>query len=164
MSLLQEALSLQKKQKHEAGKGYTPQQVELALAWRQDQVSYTPIKTVMELGKARTFIIFSLLLCARLTGAARSMWGRIKRRHSDSLFSQYLRLKRKYRCEYCEGFFPQGRGLTVSHFWTRAKESVRFDEENCDILCIRDHAYFESHETEYGIWKKTAWARRRLIS
>jgi hypothetical protein len=51
MSLLQEALSLQKKQKHEAGKAYTPQQVELALAWILDQVSYTPIKTVMELGE-----------------------------------------------------------------------------------------------------------------
>jgi hypothetical protein len=45
-------------------------------------------------------------------------------------------------------------GLTVSDYWTRAKESVRFDEENCDILCVRDHAYFETHKTEYEVWKK----------
>jgi hypothetical protein len=51
MSLLQEALSLQKKQKHDAGKVYTAQQVELALAWLKDEVSYTPVKVVMELGE-----------------------------------------------------------------------------------------------------------------
>ena len=82
------------------------------------------------------------------------MFGKIRLRQSDVLFSRYLRQKRGYRCEYCEGFFPQGRGLTVSHFWTRAKESVRFDEENCDILCVRDHAFFETHKTEYTAWKK----------
>jgi hypothetical protein len=82
------------------------------------------------------------------------MWGRIKIRHSDALFSRYLRQKRNYRCEVCEGFFPQGLGLTVSHFWGRANESVRFDEENCDILCVKDHMYFETHKTEYEAWKK----------
>jgi hypothetical protein len=82
------------------------------------------------------------------------MWGTVKFRRADTLFSQYLRQKRKYRCEICGGFWPQGKGLTVSHFWTRAKESVRFDEENCDILCVADHAYFESHKTEYTAWKK----------
>ena len=51
-------------------------------------------------------------------------------------------------------FFPAGTGLTVSHFWSRAKESVRFDEENCDILCVRGHAFFEFHKTEYTAWKK----------
>src|SRR5258708_7833207 len=81
------------------------------------------------------------------------MWGRIKIRRAETLFSLYLRKKRNYRCEYCGAFFPQGRGLTVSHYWTRGKESVRFDEENCDILCIKDHQFFEEHKTEYREWK-----------
>jgi len=33
------------------------------------------------------------------------------------------------------------------------KESTRFDEENCDILCVRDHQFFEEHKTEYRDWK-----------
>src|SRR5947207_2027733 len=82
------------------------------------------------------------------------MWGKIKIRQSDVLFSRYLRQKRRYRCEFCDSFYPQGVGLTVSHYWSRAKESVRFDEENCDILCVRDHFYFETHKTEYETWKK----------
>ena len=81
------------------------------------------------------------------------MWGKIKIRRADTLYSQYLRKKRNYRCEYCGGFFPEGRGLTVSHYWSRGKESVRFDEENSDILCIKDHPYFEEHKTEYREWK-----------
>ena len=82
------------------------------------------------------------------------MWGKIKLRRADTLFSLYLRKRRGYRCEFDNAFFREGRGLTVSHFWSRGKESVRFDEENCDILCVRDHAFFESHKTEYTAWKK----------
>jgi hypothetical protein len=82
------------------------------------------------------------------------MWGKIKIRRTDSIFSVYLRQKRGWRCEKCGGFWPQGKGLTVSHYWSRAKESVRFDEENCDILCVACHFYFETHKTEYEAWKK----------
>ena len=81
-------------------------------------------------------------------------FGKVKIRRSDMLFSKYLRLKRRHKCEKCERFFPGGKGLTVSHFHGRRKETVRFDEENCDILCIRCHQYFESHKTEYEVWKK----------
>ncbi len=81
-------------------------------------------------------------------------WTKIRVRRSDTLFSKYLRLKRRYTCEKCARFFPGGKGLTVSHFHGRRKETVRFDEENCDILCIRCHQYFESHKTEYEAWKK----------
>jgi 5-methylcytosine-specific restriction endonuclease McrA len=83
------------------------------------------------------------------------MWGKIRVRRADTLFSLYLRKKRGYKCEYCGRFFPEGRGLTVSHFHGRRKETVRFDEENCDILCVRCHQYFESHKTEYDEWKRS---------
>ncbi len=80
------------------------------------------------------------------------MWGKVKLRRADVLYSQYLRKKRKYLCEYCGRFFSGGKGLTVSHFYSRRKESVRFDDINCSILCIKDHAWFESHKTEYEQW------------
>ena len=81
------------------------------------------------------------------------MWGKIKIRRADTLYSKYLRKKRGYRCEFDNQFFAEGIGLTVSHFQSRGKESTRFDDENCDILCISHHSYFEDHKTEYEAWK-----------
>src|SRR5262245_25089198 len=77
----------------------------------------------------------------------------IKLRRTDILFSQWLRKKRGYRCDYDGQFFPEGRGLEVSHFFSRRNESVRFDEENCDVFCRKIHRYFEQHKTEYEQWK-----------
>ena len=80
-------------------------------------------------------------------------FGTIKRRTSDVIFSQYLRRLRGYKCERCLRFFPEGKGLTVSHYWGRKAESVRFDEINCDILCIGCHQRFEENPAEYHEWK-----------
>jgi len=78
----------------------------------------------------------------------------IKRRKSDELFSLYLRKKRKYRCEYDGRYFPEGKGRTVSLFHGRRKESVRFSEENCDVLCFSHYQNFEENPLEYVQWKK----------
>ncbi len=90
------------------------------------------------------------------------MFGKVRIRRSDTLFSLYLRKKRGYICEYCGRYFPNGHGLEVSHFHKRRKETVRFDEENCDILCKRDHQYFESHNTEYEVWKLERLGEQRF--
>ena len=89
------------------------------------------------------------------------MFGKIKLRYNDRLYSKGLRKKRGYRCEKCGGYFPEGRGLEVSHFWTRAKESVRFDPENTDVFCHNDHQYFESHKTEYEKWKLNQLGKKK---
>ena len=83
-------------------------------------------------------------------------FGRIKRRRADILFSQYLRKLRGYQCEVCgRKHEPNSMNLGVSHFHGRVNESVRFDEENCDIICnIPCHRYFEEHKTEYSAWKR----------
>ena len=81
------------------------------------------------------------------------MWGKIKLRRDDILFSQYLRKKRNYICEVCKRFFPQGHGLQVSHFWSRKHECTRFSEVNCDIACIGDHMKFEQDPALYADWK-----------
>lgn len=82
------------------------------------------------------------------------MFGRIKLRKTDILYSKYLRKLRKYICERCHKFYPDGIGLQVSHFYGRAKESVRFDEENTDYFCAGCHQYFTANPNEYVEWKK----------
>lgn len=88
------------------------------------------------------------------------MFGRIKLRRADILYSRYLRAKRGYKCEKCGVYKPEGKGLQISHFHGRRKESVRFDEENTDVLCVSCHMYFESHKTEYEVWKFARLGRK----
>src|SRR3990167_7262887 len=76
-------------------------------------------------------------------------FGGLKLRRADILFSQYLRAKRKF-CARCGSI----KGLQVSHFYGRAKESVRFDEINCDILDFGCHQYFTANPAEYVAWKQ----------
>lgn len=78
---------------------------------------------------------------------------KIKARPDDILFSKYLRKRRKYKCEKCGVIYPEGKGLQVSHFHGRRNESVRFDEENCDVLCFHDHQIFEENPALYTKWK-----------
>lgn len=92
-------------------------------------------------------------------------FGSIKRRTSDSLYSKYLRKLRKYTCERCGHVYQEGDGLWglhVSHFYGRARESVRFDEENTDLLCRGCHGFFTSYPLEYVEWKKKQLGDKRF--
>ena len=82
-------------------------------------------------------------------------WGKISIRKSDALFSQYLRKKRGYRCEKCGRQYREGeRNFGVSHFWGRRNENVRYDENNCDVLCnMPCHQFFEENPENYREWK-----------
>lgn len=92
-------------------------------------------------------------------------WNNVRRRQTDILFSRYLRHKNakehelnnhfggKYGvCVKCKQW-KEINLLQVSHFHSRKKESTRFDEENCDVLCAKCHDWFEHHKTEYEVWK-----------
>ena len=92
------------------------------------------------------------------------MFGNIKRRPADILFSKYLRQKIG-RCEVC-GRKGEGElgiaGLVVSHFHGRRNESTRFDENlNCDILCINCHRLFHESPARYVEWKKKKLGEKR---
>ena len=76
-------------------------------------------------------------------------FGRLKLRRTDVLFSKYLRALRK-KCERCGSI----RSLQASHFYGRAKESVRYDLENIDCLCAGCHQYFTAYPAEYVAWKE----------
>lgn len=60
---------------------------------------------------------------------------------ADRLWSEYLR-KLRPACEVCGATT----NLTCSHYHGRRKESVRFDEDNCDVLCIKHHMELENEK------------------
>ena len=76
------------------------------------------------------------------------MFGKIKIRESDRLYSLLLRRERP-ACERC----GSKNGLQVSHFYGRANEATRFLNENCDIMCFGCHQYFTANPNEYREWK-----------
>lgn len=69
------------------------------------------------------------------------MFYKIKIDKADKIFSEYIRLRDKH-CLRC-GKLGEGtkniNGLQCSHFYSRRNESVRFDEENADTLCVGCH-------------------------
>jgi hypothetical protein len=76
----------------------------------------------------------------------------VKLRTTDRLWTQYMRTKQDYTCQFCGRVYPVDncRNLGVMHFWGRGHENVRFDEENtlcgCSIPC---HRYLDTHKTEF---------------
>lgn len=86
-----------------------------------------------------------------------SFWqARAKVDTADREFSKFIRERDNHTCQACGANPPEGHGLECSHFWGRVKESTRFDPENCDTLCKRCHAAFETEKAEgreYWLWK-----------
>ncbi len=101
-------------------------------------------------------------------------WHKIKRSPADILFSNYIRAKRKYTCEKC-GKIGKINGITIcqieaSHYISRSKRTVRFDEQNVRVLCSACHkrmgGYKREENGEYDLWIKELLGQydyRRLI-
>lgn len=95
-------------------------------------------------------------------------WNNIKRRPADIVFSNFIRFKAKGKCEYCgkicwyEG--TKYHQLEASHYFSRAKESVRFDERNVHALCSFCHkrmgGYTNKEDGEYDLWIKSLLGER----
>ncbi len=89
-------------------------------------------------------------------------WNNIKRRPADVEYSLYIRAKANGKCQKCgrvcelngERFFQ----LEASHYFGRAKESVRFDDRNVHALCSTCHkrmgGYTRKEDGEYDRWIK----------
>lgn len=81
----------------------------------------------------------------------------IQRRLTDQYFSKYIRL-RDGECVF-KAKCPRYRGrdhweineLQCCHFYSRGKESTRFDLQNCDAGCGQCH-HFIDHTAEGKIW------------
>jgi len=75
---------------------------------------------------------------------------KIKIDSTDTLFSNYIRLRDGYICQRCGTYYPEGKrgGLHCSHYFGRARENTRFDPENCDALCFGCHQIWGSEDKE----------------
>lgn len=80
---------------------------------------------------------------------------RIKITRLDAYFSRFIRMRDGFTCQRCRrAFDASSQGLQNSHYIGRANKRVRFDEENCDALCMGCHQVFETHKgTIYREWK-----------
>ena len=79
----------------------------------------------------------------------------VKIKKSDKLFSQFIRGRAGWKCERCfKQYQPGESGLHCSHFYGRAKKSVRWDPENASAHCHGCHAYLTAHPNEHVEWKK----------
>ena len=68
-------------------------------------------------------------------------WYTVKIDAADRLFSKYIRLKYG-KCQNCGkwgGGDDRTQGLQASHYHSRKKESVRYDESNVDCFCVSCH-------------------------
>jgi hypothetical protein len=67
----------------------------------------------------------------------------------DSLFSKYIRLRAKGKCERCGKDYGGIKGLQCAHYHSRRKKSVRWDESNCVALCFGCHQHFHEEPEEF---------------
>lgn len=84
-------------------------------------------------------------------------WNAIKRGPLDALFSDFIRMKHRWRCFKCNTYFPPGqarKGLHNAHMVVgRGKgNSTRWLEEDCVPLCYGHHQYFTAHPAEAMEW------------
>lgn len=79
-------------------------------------------------------------------------------RYTDRLWTKYIKRRDKNKCQYrfkCYG----AEGSDVSHFQGRRKETVRFDDENCDLACRSCHNFVHTAE---GAKVLEDWKRKQL--
>lgn len=87
---------------------------------------------------------------------------KIKIRPADKLFSNYIRAKSHYRCEYCQRLCKVNDEwiykLEASHYFSRRHESTRFDPRNVHALCFTCHkelgGYTREETGKYDLWMK----------
>lgn len=82
-------------------------------------------------------------------------WNTAKILPVDKVFSRLLRLK-VLKCQRCGklGYGPEGIfGLQASHFYSRRRWNLRFDEINVDVLCVSCHQWAHKQPTEFKDWK-----------
>ncbi len=63
---------------------------------------------------------------------------KVKLRKSDRLYTRLIRIKYDFTCQKCGRKYDEDGSLYnlgVSHYFSRKRESVRFDDKNTTLLC-----------------------------
>jgi len=84
-------------------------------------------------------------------------------KRADAEYSKHLREKRGYKCEKCMRYeAPPTSYIQVSHYLRRSYKAVRFDDDNCDVLCASCHHFFENERMgNYQEWKIARLGKER---
>ena len=87
----------------------------------------------------------------------------IKRTKWDVVFSDYIRYRDNWTCQRChKKYVPPTNALHCSHFFSRGKWSVRFDEENCEALCYGCHSHLGGNPIEHMMHKQFMLGSKQL--
>lgn len=79
---------------------------------------------------------------------------KIKRDKKDKVFSDLVRGRAGWCCEFCHTYYLEGdrRGLECSHIVTRSRKGTRWHPSNAFSLCTGHHAYFTGRPLEFTEW------------
>lgn len=87
----------------------------------------------------------------------------LKREACDAHFSDCVRARANWSCEYCgRSFGGRDRGLHCSHIHGRRHNSVRWSMDNAVSLCAYHHRYFTENPTEFFLWLEDYLGRGHL--
>jgi hypothetical protein len=83
----------------------------------------------------------------------RTMKMAIKREACDKWFSDVVRAKAGWCCEYCgKSFGGASAGLHCAHIFGRANKSTRWSLDNAVSLCAYHHDFFGKNPVSFADW------------
>ena len=87
-----------------------------------------------------------------------------KRRGTDILWTVYIKTRDKGLCTVNFRCFKGSEGSDVSHYHGRRKETVRYDDENCDFVCRACHNFVHTAlgAKIYDEWKLKQLGQKRF--
>jgi hypothetical protein len=77
----------------------------------------------------------------------------IKRESCDKWFSDVVRAKAGWACEYCgKDFGGPSMGLHCAHIYSRSNKSTRWSLDNAVSLCAYHHDFFGKNPVTFADW------------
>jgi hypothetical protein len=96
---------------------------------------------------------YAEIVASRKPSKRKTMKG-VRRDRADHYFSLFIRYRDNWRCQRCfVPYVPVTNALHASHFWGRARESVRFDPSNVTSHCHGCHAFLTANPELHREWK-----------
>ena len=90
-------------------------------------------------------------------------WYKIKIRKTDKDYSKYIRTKANWKCEICgrDYSFDHSK-LENAHYFTRNRETTRFDDRNCHALCKSCHRKAHEDKRYYEAFMIKKYGKREF--
>jgi hypothetical protein len=87
----------------------------------------------------------------------------LKREACDKWFSDVVRAKAGWCCEFCgKSFGGPSAGLHCAHIYGRANKSTRWSLDNAVSLCAYHHDYFGRMPVEFADWLRSHYGEGHM--